>query len=138
MSLTLYPFKIEANGPNDEKTIDKAIADMLNDVAVYFDTPDYEEKEPPWPNCTFGADHIISLVGHGCIWGYNTSHNPKAILADSGGGHDFAVIGEYLVDEWAADYFPDENPTGRLHLIADYSTIKRLYGEPFMWEQTNF
>jgi hypothetical protein len=77
--------------------IDEELSNMLSDAA----------NGVRWAqNCTEQADHIIELVNHGgSIWGYSKQENPGAVIVDMDGegGHDFAIIGEFLVDPLAAD-----------------------------------
>ena len=56
--------------------------------------------------CTNGA-RLIAEKFHGYVAGYPIDHKqPKALglVAVDCGGHDFAVIGENIVDWWAWDY----------------------------------
>lgn len=113
--------------------IEQIQSDMMADVDKSFDTGEIDETGNPWGNCTTGAEHIIDLVGQGDIFGYTKAQNPTAEIADGAGegGHDFAIIGDLLVDFWASDY----NSTPGIIPLSDHALITKLYGDPHLWQK---
>jgi hypothetical protein len=113
--------------------IDEILAQMMKDVDEAFETCAVETTGNPWGNCTTAAENVIKQIGHGDIYGYQKEHNPTAELADGDGegGHDFAIIDNFIVDPWAADYM---GTPGRIAL-SDTALITKLYGDPQCWEK---
>ena len=90
--------------------------------------------------CTHGARLVVKHLG-GVVLGYAEGKNPEAMAGrgrvndgDTNIGHDFAVVGEYLVDYWLlATYGMPQ--FGILHLEHDAMEIRRLYGPIEHWEE---
>ena len=86
--------------------------------------------------CTNGARLIAKRFG-GVIRGYSCSSVQDPRVGAWSYGHDFAIVGQYLVDYWGA--FVDEClPTAVFHLIGDADLITRLYGRPSTWVAVPF
>lgn len=89
--------------------------------------------------CTHGAMIVAKKLG-GIVMGYAEGSNPSAmagrdIAEGSNLGHDFAIVGQFLVDYWLMmlEGFP---AFGILHLESDEEEIRRLYGPREMWSVT--
>ena len=50
--------------------------------------------------CTASAMMIADRFG-GSVWGYEIPEEYENAIAADCGGHDFAIVGKYLVDYWA-------------------------------------
>lgn len=101
----------------------------------YWDTP---KGEIQCGRCTNGALLIAEKFG-GYVAGYLMDFQPKTwqseLVARDCGGHDFAIVGDYLVDWWAWDY-EESIPEPVLHLVADAELIARKYLPRAEWEIT--
>lgn len=84
-------------------------------------------------NCTTGANLICHKFG-GKVYGYHIRPDEKYknIIGFHAGGHDFAIVGEFLVDYWAK-YVEDLNNEPILHLVQDMAIIKEKYLPLTMW-----
>jgi hypothetical protein len=80
--------------------------------------------------CTNSARMVAERFG-GRVMGYWHKDNPTAALGEAEGGHDFAVVGDYLVDGWAC--YVDTRGPAVLHLTRDVANIERLYGDRSRW-----
>jgi hypothetical protein len=83
--------------------------------------------------CTDSARLIPNKFG-GKVFGYLMQDNPKAVIGHDCFGHDFALVGTYLVDFWAwhvdgSIKFP------MFSLIKDAVLIKSLYGDSDCWKE---
>lgn len=88
-----------------------------------------------WCFCHTTAGYIAEALD-GAVYGYHVKDNPDAELPLKGNyeGHDFAIVGHYLVDWWAKemaclsdrDIFDLSDPT-------DAAEALRLYGPPDRW-----
>lgn len=87
--------------------------------------------EPEGYLCTRAARECRAIVG-GEIMGYQFNSNPTAQLGESESGHDFLVVGGFIVDCWSADYYGN---SAILHLERDAADVRRLYGDSAKWEK---
>lgn len=103
---------------NAEQTL---FYDLLAECRKLVDLMDYDEEGGLyfWPGaedvagkglkcrcgiCTNGARLIAKKFG-GFVAGYSIdSDNSRILIAADVGGHDFAVVGPYIVDWWAWEY----------------------------------
>ncbi|MFQ5472755.1 MAG: hypothetical protein ACE5FA_07720 [Dehalococcoidia bacterium] len=91
-----------------------------------------------WCFCHTTAGYIAEALD-GAVYGYLVKDNPDAELPLKGSydGHDFAIVGHYLVDWWAKDMaglsdrdiFDLSDPT-------DAAEAMRLYGSPDRWSRS--
>ena len=104
----------------------------------------YFEGDPEWGSttCTTSAYRIAARFG-GEVWGV-ASIDPgaaqyKGRVASRCGGHDFAIVGDYLVDWWAVRVacMTPGHP-GMLHLVDDAEQIKIWYGPRERWKRLEF
>ena len=92
--------------------------------------------------CTNGARLVARKFG-GTVVGYAGGQNPTALagkvkfLWGDGGtnwGHDFAVVGPFIVDWWLGCWTEDSDRSiFDLQDPADDAEIRRLYGNPELW-----
>jgi hypothetical protein len=81
--------------------------------------------------CTNSAMMVAHKFG-GKVYGYDIDEgDSNELIGYSSGGHDFAVVGDYLVDWWAENV----ECVGRavLHLVNDKELINRIYKMPSEW-----
>jgi len=84
--------------------------------------------------CTNWADLAVKKFG-GQRAGFMHEDNPTATVAEDSDGHDFALIGDYLVDYWIKFFegtseqcvFDLTDPTDKVKVDA-------LYGDRAKWE----
>jgi hypothetical protein len=82
--------------------------------------------------CTNGARLIARRFG-GRVCGYAMStRDSDDLIAKDCFGHDFAIVGDYLVDWWAWDY-PESLPHPILHLQKDAALIAKYYKPQSEW-----
>jgi YHS domain-containing protein len=81
--------------------------------------------------CTNSA-RILASKHNGAVFGYAVDNPRDERIGAFSGGHDFSVIGEWLVDYWAKHVDGTRDAT-TLHLKDDAEEIKRLYGDPDSW-----
>lgn len=84
-------------------------------------------------NCTNGARIIANKFG-GSVFGYFVRNNPNALVGRDTFGHDFALVGHFLVDYWAWQVSCDLH-TPVLHTIRDRRTVEHFYGNPDYWSE---
>ena len=130
-------------------TADNQLADITAFLAHLTETEQYNEPEGYhfWPagypgapagspaytgTCTVGAAIIAKRFG-GSIWGY--SENPVATVSPT--GHDFAIVGVWLVDWWAFNV-EGSAPKMIFNLETEADLIASLYGPSQAWEPTSF
>jgi len=116
----------------------------LSDTEQYDDEEGYHYWEVVLPglgepraqsgNCTNGARLIANKFG-GVVMGYRVTDNPTETLCERVGGHDFAIVGRFLVDWWAWQ-LPSAIAAPVLDLDLDKHQIRRLYGDPNCWSLT--
>jgi hypothetical protein len=82
--------------------------------------------------CTDCAKKIVDKFG-GKVVGYFNSDNPTATVAEAESGHDFALVGNKLVDPWAY-HVEGSIPRPVLDRKADAKLIAEKYGDPSKWE----
>jgi hypothetical protein len=82
--------------------------------------------------CTVGAAIVAKRFG-GSIWGYG--ENPAATVSPT--GHDFAIVGMWLVDWWAYNV-EASTPKMIFNLETEGALIASLYGPRKSWEPTPF
>jgi hypothetical protein len=90
---------------------------------------DWGEERIQCGRCTNSARLIAQKFG-GKVYGYGIEENPEALLGQDTYGHDFAVIGGYIVDYWAA-HFTGDSPQAVVALGTEEA--RRLYGDPKKW-----
>lgn len=118
---------------------------MLKEIETFLQhllkTEQYDEQQSYsyWPVegcpsvtcCTNGARLIATEFG-GVIRGYSCRSVEDPRVGAWSYGHDFAIVGQYLVDYWGA--FVDEClPRAVFHLGSDADLITSLYGMPETW-----
>ena len=87
--------------------------------------------------CTNSARRIAAKFG-GKVYGYrfpdNTPRGTGLVGADTAEGHDFAVVGDYLVDWW--DSAVEGDPSGKCvyDLTRDADTVARKYLPRSEWK----
>ncbi len=83
--------------------------------------------------CSICAYRVVRRFG-GQIYGYFFLENPGAVVGRLGWsqGHDFAVVGDFLVDAWAHQ-IEGSIPRPVLHLRTDRALIRRYYGPKRRW-----
>src|SRR3954470_12230969 len=62
-----------------------------------------EEGHQECGHCTNGVYHLAKKFG-GRVMGYRIPSDSPKLAGGGVGGHDFAIIGNFLVDWWAWDY----------------------------------
>ena len=80
--------------------------------------------------CTNGA-RLIARRFNGRVFGYLFDDNPSATVGLPCGGHDFAVIGAYLVDYWA--WAVSGDLTDPITPLADAKSFG--YGDRECWKE---
>ena len=103
-----FPCFIEATC-SLETRIDQALKSYRKRNDAWMEAEDSDDDGYNWDICTHGAAYTVKLVGQGRVVGYLMRENPNAKLCDfeDTGGHDFAIIGGWLVDPWAGwKHFP--------------------------------
>lgn len=83
--------------------------------------------------CTNSARAIVDVLG-GKVSGYYHNNNPSSIIGEIEGGHDFAIIGNYLVDMWYPEYWSNGKYIYDLTIADDMFLVAILYGDPTTWE----
>ena len=109
------------------KSLQERIESVLTDAKA-----DAENDERWAGNCTDYALEAMERIGAGGdIWGYSKQENPTARIADQDGegGHDFAIVGDWIVDPWAMDFLK----TPGMIPLSDTGTIQKLYGDRAAW-----
>lgn len=90
--------------------------------------------------CTDCAREVIRREGAGRIVGYADRTNPSAEATGDfpGSGHDFAIIDErFIVDPWVKEIAcTSSQAVVDLEDAADLPEIRRLYGDPDAWSET--
>jgi hypothetical protein len=84
----------------------------------------------PLGQCTTSAKYLARMLG-GIVVGYSTSKNPEAEVGRDLDGHDFVLIGDYLIDWWS--HVAHGNPL-ILSRRSNSIRVRRLYGDPSTWE----
>lgn len=89
--------------------------------------------------CTNCADYIVKQHGGGRVVGYGDKTNPSAGATGDfpGSGHDFAILEDrYIVDPWVKETSgTSQRAVFDMTDPADQAEIRRLYGDPKVWEQ---
>lgn len=102
----------------------------------------HSEEPPMCSICTNGAI-MVAKKFHGKVMGYAERVNPTARAGKPGdewhqdgnnGGHDFAVVGNFIVDYWIY-HFTSDHHRGVFDMSspADAAEIRHLYGDPALW-----
>jgi hypothetical protein len=81
--------------------------------------------------CTVAAEETQKVVG-GEIYGYYAEDNEDGWLGQGEGGHDFLIVGGYILDFWATVYH-GQRPV--LSLTRDAEAIMHLYGPRSKWQR---
>jgi len=128
--------------PSEEEL--KAFAQKMYDDEAY----DEEQGVSEWPKsyrfndedfgdeliqcgrCTNGA-RLVAQRFLGQVYGYACEDNPEAEVGANCGGHDFAVIGDYIVDYWA-HHFAGESDVAVLPVNSPEA--RKLYGPRSKWK----
>lgn len=84
--------------------------------------------------CTSSA-MLIATKFSGKVFGYELEMEETLTIGSESGGHDFAVVGDYLVDYWAAYVSCCLPKPGILHLTQDIEIIKARYLPRDQWEE---
>lgn len=83
--------------------------------------------------CTSSA-MMIAAKFNGKVFGYQIDTDDNSpIIGAKCGGHDFAIVGDYLVDWWSE--YVEEKGRSLLHLIEDKDEIERRYFHPTLWNE---
>ena len=120
-----------------------AYCSFLSSSSVYLDDPGCSVW--PWVEgehrkqcgvCTHGAQLVAEKFG-GKVVGYSVHpHDDPDLVGRGCFGHDFAVVGPYLVDWWGRDY-EEGIPRPVLHLEEDAELIRRKYKPESEWREIN-
>lgn len=140
---TSHPFPvIERIDPTDhnravQATVINDYLDILNILdRVDPRTNDYcilDGRDYRWgtaTRCTNGARWLAYHL-NGDVYGYSLSDNPDATIGETSFGHDFCVVGDFIVDYWGRQFSEVETPGIHHRSRLDGS----LYGNPDRWEQ---
>lgn len=120
--------------------------ELLAECQRMIDASDWDEQQScsVWPeitndrndcgNCTVGARMIARKFG-GKVFGYRIDpHESKDLVAFNCFGHDFAIVGDYLVDWWAWEY--EQSLTSPvLHIVDDAALIAIKYKPRSEWNE---
>lgn len=112
-------------------TEEAVFAEMKRLLSLVWVTPDGEHRfhdGTPVAVCNCSA-LLMKLKFGGEIWGYFIDDNPMAALGRSEGGHDFLVVGDQIVDMWAAIIYGKA-----LITKIDSDEARALYGDRAKWE----
>jgi hypothetical protein len=82
-------------------------------------------------HCNACARLVVERFG-GEIQGYWHEDNPVASVGESEGGHDFALMGRFIVDPWLHHYY-GESPVLDLSVPAEAAEAMRRYGKSESW-----
>lgn len=85
----------------------------------------------PACGCTGGAMAVAERFG-GKVMGFYADDNPAATIGEGYDGHDFAIVGYWLVDPWA-HYVENFLECPVLDLHRDDALIEKLYGPREKW-----
>lgn len=108
--------------------IDARIAQLH---ALFEANPNWENSEVDYGICTNCARFIQKEIG-GRVVGYHREGNPTAKIGDD--GHDFLLIGSFLVDVWAHEY-EERRALYDLSNRGDEKLVRRLYGPREKWHE---
>src|SRR5579862_7975235 len=90
------------------------------------DADRFPGEEHATAHCGECARLVVEKFG-GEIRGYWAEDNPEAAAGHDGGGHDFALVGHFIVDPWLYHYYV-ESPVLDLDIPADAAEAARRYG----------
>jgi len=99
--------------------------------ALFKANPGWENAEVDYGICINCARFIQKEIG-GRVVGYHTQDNPEAEIGDD--GHDFLLVGSFLVDVWAYEYTCGR-PLYDLSNRGDEALVRRLYGPREKWQE---
>lgn len=84
--------------------------------------------------CTNSAIYLAARLG-GEVYGYWIEDNPKAIVGNAEGGHDFALVDHrWLVDFWAWDTYQYQDLYD-LQDPKDKAKALKMYGDQKNWKR---
>jgi len=86
--------------------------------------------------CTSSAMLIADTFG-GKVYGYSLDmeDNDSEKIGSDSGGHDFAIVGDYLIDYWGRYVNGDKKLKPVLHLKEDAKEIEKYYLPQSEWEE---
>ena len=117
--------EVGGRGKRERGRIDKVVRECCEYVRTHEGMlPNGEE----FSHCTYSAQYLCSVLG-GEVWGYDVATNKGATLGDTEGGHDFLIVGEWVVDVWA--HLTYDLPA----VVAMEEAQARGYGDPSKWER---
>ncbi len=88
--------------------------------------------------CTDSASLIASFFD-GKVYGYFIEEHDERIFGSASGGHDFAIVGNYLVDWWIKYIEGDsERAIFDMNDPADMKYINEHYFDKDQWEDSSF
>lgn len=90
-----------------------------------------EVEGEPLLCCTTGARWMAKRF-KGAVYGYEWGGNVAAAIGANEGGHDFAIVGDFIVDPWAHGYL-DLKLILRISSKQDAYEITRRYGQTKSW-----
>jgi len=90
-----------------------------------------EVEGEPLLCCTTGARWMAKRL-NGAVWGYDWDRNTTAAIGSDEGGHDFAIIGDFIMDPWAHGYLGIKL-TLKISSKQDAYEISRRYGQTKSW-----
>lgn len=100
----------------------------------YWDRPSgLKEERIPSGCCTNSARLVANKFG-GKVFGFAHQFNKTAVVAKDCFGHDFAIVGDLLVDWWAF-HFTGETDRPIYHLVKDAAQVLHLYGPRENWDE---
>ena len=119
MNNTITPTRSKSASHNGQRDNDTNPAVLLAECVRLKNAMKYDDANGFyfWPNiaclrgnenqcgiCTNGANLIAEKFG-GFVAGYAIDRDdPQTLIGADAGGHDFAVVGDYIVDCWAWEY----------------------------------
>lgn len=97
--------------------------------------PETEDYGNPFTVCTNGARWLQEkFFPEATVTGYNMDDNPTALIGADIYGHDFLIVGDYLIDFWYNDICGNKDAPVFLHLKNDAALVNKYYGDPDKWE----
>jgi len=117
------------------KSIQKIVREIIS--CIIYDGDDFCAYLPngmPMGCCTNSANFIVDKLG-GNVMGYYHEDNPTSTIGRIEGGHDFTILGNYLVDLWYKEYWEEGKYIYDLTNPDDVFLVAILYGDPSTWEE---
>lgn len=81
-------------------------------------------------NCTISAMWVKDKhFPDGVVTGYHHDNNPTAVIGEAEGGHDFLIVGDYIIDFWYRYWYGDDKP-----VLVKLDECSSLYGDRSKFE----